>query len=430
MPIPIIVEVVFHGIRSVPFLIPVLKTLSGLLLIYLLKVYFNGFKNTSERLMHSKIVMITVIPSPLCFPPPANFPSLTQGGTSGIGASVAHALASRGAQVILLTHHAPSDPFLVDYIDDLRTSTNNNLIYAEQVNLASLHSIRLFATKWVDNAPPRRLDLIILCADTMAPRFSTKTISMDNLDSTWQINYLANFHLLSILSPALRAQPADRDVRVIFTTCASYLNGDLKALKETKDPLPVGKEYATSKLASMTFASMFQKHLDAYARPDKQPNNARVVLVDPGLTRTPGFRRWISMGSLWGLLLYLLLWPLWWLVLKSPEQGAQTILMAAMEAELGKGVGGRMLKEGREVEIIRGEVRDEKAGGGLWGASERMIEKAEKEGAVRRALLKKEKEKATETEKAEAERKAEQEKTKEKEGEKAPGSRRSRKAGL
>ena len=79
---------------------------------------------------------------------------IVQGGTSGIGAAVAHHLATRGAQIILLTHHAQSDPFLADYVEDLRSSTNNELIYAEQVDLSSLQSIRLFATKWVDNAPP------------------------------------------------------------------------------------------------------------------------------------------------------------------------------------------------------------------------------------------------------------------------------------
>ena len=82
---------------------------------------------------------------------------------------MARDLATRGAQLVLLTQHELSDPFIVDYIDDLRETTNNSLITAEQVDLSSLHSIRKFATKWVDNAPPRRLDMIILCANTFTP---------------------------------------------------------------------------------------------------------------------------------------------------------------------------------------------------------------------------------------------------------------------
>lgn len=301
-------------------------------------------------------------------------------------------MAERGAQIILLAHHAPSDPFLVDYIEDLRTETKNELIYAEQVDLSSLHSIRLFATKWVDNAPPRRLDMIILCANTMTPRFGTRTKTQDGLEGTWGINYLASFHLLSILSPALRVQPPDRDVRIIFTTCPSYIGGDLNSLKDTKEPLPESQQYGTSKLALMIFAQAFQKHLNAYERPDKQPNNARVIVVDPGLTRTPGMRRWITMGSLWGLLGYMLLWPIWWLVLKSPERGAQTLLYAAMDANLGRGAGGRFLKECKDASYMKAEIKDEAVAGKLWAFSEKQIIALEKEGAVRRALAKKEQE--------------------------------------
>ena len=323
-----------------------------------------------------------------------------------------------------MTHHPPSDPFLVDYIEDLRTSAANELIYAEQVDLSSLRSIRLFATKWVDNAPPRRLDMVILCADTQNPRLGIAAKTQDGLEAIWGINYLANFHLLSILSPAIRAQPPDRDVRILFATCASYVGGKLDLLKDGRDPLPKGRKYETSKLASMVFARAFQKHLDAYQRPDKQPNNARVVVIDPGFSRTPGMRRWLTIGSLWGLLLYIIMWPFWWLVLKSPLQGAQGLLRAAMEAELGRGVGGRFLRECREVEYLRNEIKDEKAQKKLWAFSEKQIEALEKESAVKIALAKREKEgleKATPSEDANGEP--------EKNGAKIPGSRRSRKAG-
>ena len=299
-----------------------------------------------------------------------------------------HSLASRGAQIILLTHHSSSDPFLVDYIEDLRTATKNNLIYAEQVDLSSLHSIRQFATKWVDNAPPRRLDLIMLCADTLTPRYGRPIKTQDNVEPNWGINYLANFHLLSILSPAIRAQPPDRDVRIVFGTCSSYLGGDLTLLRDSRSPLPKGREYGTSKLAAMVFACSFQKHLDAYQRPDKHVNNARVILVDPNFTRTPGMRRFLTMGSLWGLLLYLFMWPIWWLVLKSPEQGAQSFLRAAMEAELGRGKGGRFIKECKDVKFLRKEIRDDEIARHLWNFSEKQIEALERESAAKRARAK------------------------------------------
>jgi NAD(P)-dependent dehydrogenase (short-subunit alcohol dehydrogenase family) len=326
-----------------------------------------------------------------------------QGGTAGIGAEVVKGLATRGAQIILLVQQPLSDPFLVDYIEDLREQTGNELITAEHVDLTSLHSIRIFATKWVDNAPPRRLDTIVLCANTMTPMGGKAAITEDGLESTWGLNYMANFHLLSILSPALRAQPPDRDVRIIFGTCSAYMAGKMPDF-DAKPAAKKGKEagqtefeasgvYATSKLALMTFAVAFQKHLNAYVRPDKKPMNARVIMVDPGWTRTPGMRRHLTLGTLWGLALYLIMWPVWWLVLKSADQGAQTFLHAVMEEQWGRGEGGYFLKECRKVGWSRAEINDEELQQKLWSSSEKTIELLEKEGAKRRAIEKKEAEK-------------------------------------
>ena len=265
--------------------------------------------------------------------------------------------------------------------------------------------------------------MVILCADTLTPRFGLLEKTYDQLDPVWGINYLANFHLLNILSPALRAQPPDRDVRIIFATCASYVGGDLKSMIEDLSPLPKATKYETSKLATMVFAQAFQRHLDEYKRPDKNPNMAKVIVVDPGFARTPGMRRWLTMGSLWGLLLYLTTLPFWWLVLKSPLQGAQGFLRAAMEAELGRGTGGRLLRECKEAKYMRPEVTDEAAQQKLWTFSEKQIAALEKDNAVKRALAKKAD--------VAARGKGKEEKDddrRQSNDEKKPGSRRSRKA--
>lgn len=232
--------------------------------------------------------------------------------------------------------------------------------------------------------------MIILCANVMTPYAGHSPKTMDGLEAEWAINYLSTFHLLSILSPAIRAQPPDRDVRILFSTCSSYIGGKLE-LKDTENSTKSGStSYSRSKLALMTFAYAFQKHLDAYKRPDSQINNARALIVDPGFCRTPGTRRWLSGGMIWGLFLYLIMWPLWWLVLKSPTQGAQSYLLAAMDAEYGKGAGGKLIKECREYQPLRPDVQNEEVAKRLWEFSEKQVEQLEKEGAVKRALAKKE----------------------------------------
>lgn len=419
MPIPILAQGLRDGVSSIPYAWTILRIAPWVLVLAALKYYFEGARNGSERMMRSKVIMVT-------------------GGTSGIGAEVVRELATRGAQVILLTRQPPSDLFLSEYIDDLRASTKNPLIYAEQVDLSSLHSIRTFATKWIDNIPPRRLDGIILAGGTAEPS-APRTLTIDGIDQEWQTNYLANFHLLSILSPALRAQPAHRDVRVIFATCSSYIGGNFSNLesvargkqkvvsKRTKTSPALYAQpkgvYALSKLALTIFAHSFQRHLNAHERPDGLPPCTRVIVVDPGLTRTPGMRRWLTGGSLWGLVLYLITWPIWWLVFKSPTQGAQSILYAAMEQQYGRGGGGWFIKECREMDYARADVRNDEVGKKLWEFSGKMVEEAEKESAVMRALEKKE----VKIEKQKVEDEKVKKEAAEKKGKKTEGSRRSRK---
>lgn len=190
-----------------------------------------------------------------------------------------------------------------------------------------------------------------------------------------------------------------------MTTCSSYISAvfDLDTVKRGINTATSVKThrskniYGLSKFSLMSFAHSFQRHLTSYERPDGLPNCTRVTIVDPGLSRTPGTRRWLTGGSLWGLLLYLLTWPLWWLVLKSPHQGAQSILYAAMEEKYQRGGGGWLIKECREVDYARRDVRDEDLGKRLWEFSEKQIVEGEKEAAVKRAFEKKEKEQAEET---------------------------------
>ncbi|KAJ2906318.1 putative retinol dehydrogenase 13 protein [Zalerion maritima] len=377
MPIPFFAELLFNGRPHwMPEYLTLLKGGLAVGSAALLKKYSSGAANSAERNMHGRVVMMT-------------------GGTSGIGATVAYELGRRGAQIVFLTHLPPADLFLAEYIDELRNKTNNQMIYAEQVDLASLYSIRKFATKWIDNAPPRRLDMIILNAATLTPPGKPRTVTSEGIEETWMVNYLANFHLLGILSPALKAQPFDRDVRVIMTTCSSYITSP--PLKDSGAALDeegwsAGKAYAQSKLALMTFGQAFQKHLDSYKRPDELPMYARVIFADPGYSRTAGMRRWLSRGTIWGLIVYLVLYIFSWLFLKSAQMGAQSILFAAMEESLVRPPGGKLIKECKEVDFARKDIKDDEVAKKLWESSDQLIEKLEKEEVIRRAREKKEKE--------------------------------------
>lgn len=299
-------------------------------------------------------------------------------------------LAHRGAQLILLSR-CHTDIWTVQHIEDLRDRTGNHLIYSETCDLSSLHSIRLFATKWIDNSPPRRLDMIVCCAGVFQPPFKARQTSKDNVEIHWATNYLAYYHLLTLLSPVIRVQPPDRDVRIIFATCAFYALGplDLDDVEFKARGYPMSKPwnvYGASKLALMVFAKMFQETVTEYKRPDGYPSNVHCILVDPGLTRSPMTRRVLSMGSLWGLLLYLMMWPMWWIVLKSCREGAETILFAAMSQEVAKEKELKLYRDCAEAMIRRPEVFSKSFGEKLWKLSADNIKQLEKASAVQRKI--------------------------------------------
>lgn len=60
MPIPIITQAIQEGISSIPYAWPVVRVAPWFLLLGGLKQYFGGARNTSERLMHARVVMVTV----------------------------------------------------------------------------------------------------------------------------------------------------------------------------------------------------------------------------------------------------------------------------------------------------------------------------------------------------------------------------------
>lgn len=367
-----IIDVLWKYIPMVSRSWSILWTTLAIIIVSIAKWLSIGTRNTSERRMNGKVMMIT-------------------GGTSGIGAALAFRLAQRGAQIILLVHQPPNDVFLIEFIEDMRSKSGNQLIYAEQVDLSSLYGIRKFATKWIDSAPPRRLDMIILCAATMTPPGKPRKVTEEGIEETWMVNYVANFHLLSLLSPAIRAQPPDRDVRIIFITCSCYIRcpplyDDSKLRKEKWNP---SRAYNQSKLAMNIFALAFQKHLAAYKRPDGAPTNTHVIVVDPGYVRTPGMRRWLTRGSLWGLCIYILLWHQAWIFLKSAEDGIQSILYAVMDAKFGRSTLEKLIKECQEIGFKRNDINDEAIAKILWNNTENLIMKVEKKEAEKRAIAKK-----------------------------------------
>lgn len=369
MPLNIIEAMVVNGPEVFPGWDYVKSYGPAVALIGGLKYYFRGKANTWERDLHGKVYIVT-------------------GGTSGLGAAVVDELASRGAQIVLLVR-AMEDFWLTDYVNDLREKHSNFMIYAEECDLSSLYSIRKFATKWLDNVPPRRIDGVVCCAGESLPAFKERENSIDGIEIQTAINYVGHFHLLSLLSPSLRAQIPDRDVRVIITTCISQAIGQL----DLNDPLYLSKRYpknqpwkvfGLSKLQLGLFAREYQKRLLAIPRKDGAPCNIRINIVNPGLMRSPSTKRVFSFGSLFGLFLYVLFLPILWIFLKSTSNGAQSIFHTLYSPDFINLQGGNFISDCGIYKPARKEFEDEELQKILYDNTEAAIAKIEKESAIKR----------------------------------------------
>lgn len=60
MPIPLLAEGFGRGISNIPYIWTVAQTAVAVGIVVLLKYYFGGATCRSERVMHGKVVMVTV----------------------------------------------------------------------------------------------------------------------------------------------------------------------------------------------------------------------------------------------------------------------------------------------------------------------------------------------------------------------------------
>ncbi|KAF8420373.1 oxidoreductase [Tirmania nivea] len=229
-------------------------------------------------------------------------------GTSGIGESLVYSFATRGAQIILL----------------------------------------------INNAFPRRLDLILLCASHFPLPFALQQFTHNSADKHFSDAGFISWGRFSVGKP--------------------------------------WQATGMAKLALMTSLLSFKAQTRAYVRKDKEPVNVRTFIVDPGFTRIPSTCAFITLGSLWGLLVYFFTYPLWWLVLKSPQQAGESFLFAVISIEGAQGEGGLVYRECREGEVRREEVYNADFAKTLWEVTEKEIAELEKKGALKRKRRKMEKE--------------------------------------
>ncbi|KAL2721674.1 retinol dehydrogenase 13-like [Vespula maculifrons] len=328
---------------------------------YLTKDYFGGKKYEGEENLEGKIIIVT-------------------GANSGIGKETARAFAARNAKVILACRNK-------ERCEQVFTNYKYNYMHAkilllkQKINLfivenVTWHLKKVYGTLLLDlkmvmikcfNFLLRNICFNIYIYDTenselhilvnnggvmRCPRSYTK----EGIEMQLGVNHMGHFLLTNLLLDVLKQSAPSR---IINVSSNAHLKGKLqvKDLNSTEKYDPY-EAYAQSKLANVLFTRELAKRLKG----TQVTTNA----VHPGIVDTEITRHMTLFKNLY---FKYFIKPFIWPFIKSPKQGAQTILHVALDPKLDNITGSYF--SNNEVANISDEAKDDKLAKWLWLVSEK-----------------------------------------------------------
>lgn len=245
--------------------------------------------------------------------------AIVTGGSTGIGYETARALARAGARVTIATIEADTAH---EAADALRRQTGSSSVTVEKLDLASLASVRAFASVYL--ARGHRLHLLINNAGIMAAPLA---YTPDGFESQFAINYLGHFALTFGLLPALRAAG---NARVVNLTSIAHRRSNINFddIHYRQRPYDPFEAYGQSNTATALFGVALTQR---YAHSGITSNAVMPGGILTGLQKHILHEKQLELG---------------WIdesgaptaLMKTPEQGAASVIWAAIAPELeGKG---------------------------------------------------------------------------------------------
>ncbi|OWK59841.1 Dehydrogenase/reductase SDR family member 13, partial [Lonchura striata] len=295
--------------------------------------------------------------------------AIVTGGSSGIGAATALELARCGARVILATRSARRGEAAASRIRrpppraghtpglapgpapaPLRPQeTGNNEVLFMHLDLASLRSVRAFASTFLRQEP--QLHLLINNAGV-----SAGGTTEDGFSLPFQVNHLGHFLLTQLLLERLRSCAPSR---VVIVASSAHCAGRLRPEALGRPPsglFSTFQDYCDSKLANVLHARELATR--------EQGTQVTCYAVHPGFVNTSLFRH----APLW---LKPLLLPLARLLFLEASEGAWAVLDCATRDGL-EPLSGRYFTH-RGPRLPWAAARDDRLARVLWEASERLV---------------------------------------------------------
>lgn len=234
---------------------------------------------------------------------------LVTGANTGIGFETARQLAKQRATVVMACRSTSRcDAAAASIREQVPRAVVNTML----LDLNSLASVREFAAEFT-----RRYDALHVLVNNAGIMLVPLARTVDGFESTFGVNHLAHFLLTELLTPMLVRTPASRIVVIASRAQEPARPLDLDDLNWERKPYDSFFAYAQSKLANVLHARSLARRLGRFG--------VTAVSVHPGAV-------WTELGRHipFAHALQTLAAPLLRVVLKSPWEGAQTTLHAAL----------------------------------------------------------------------------------------------------
>jgi NAD(P)-dependent dehydrogenase (short-subunit alcohol dehydrogenase family) len=269
---------------------------------------------------------------------------LITGSTSGIGKASAVALASMGAEVVIVGRNEERGERAAD---EVRRESGNEKVSLMLVDLSVQADVRRLAEEFKERHD--RLDVLVNNAGLVQ---SKRTETPDGIETQLAINHLAPFLLTNLLLGLLKASGPSRIVTV-SSDAHRWAKLDLDDLQSRKRYRGM-QVYGTTKLANILFTRELAERLEG--------TGVAANAMHPGGVNT-------NFGSNQGgpmSLLFRAFKPF----MRTPEQGADTLIYLASSPEV-EGMTGKYLAD-RKVKVASDVAYDETLQKKLWEASEEL----------------------------------------------------------